>query len=738
MNQYQNYFYFILCLLFADSLQANIAAMGADISYTCVEDDVSGNNGYEFVVNLYYLCNSENPLLPSAEIQLSVSSSNCDQNFTFQLPRKNAQGIEVTPLCEIWTDSSTCHNNRFPGVLQYQYTNIESAFGVLTLPCEANDWVIGLNEVCRNETITNLQDPSNQALYIEAIINNKGGICNSSPTFGPISIPYQIPVSSPLAVPYYCMGIETVFDQGVINDGDELEYRLAQPRRGGGNGDLIPYVGNLSQINPMSNTDFDFGADFDSQTGEIRFTANEAQSAVISIVIEERSQFSDEKIGSVMRDMQFIVIDCSNNQVQVEEGIDKTIEVCPNELVQIDITVTDSDEEDLLQISTEMLDQLWGATLVNTTGSSPLTATFEWAPTVNDLGIHNLLFHIRDDACPAYSQLTQTYQVIVTQDISLQTKEYTYCATEPLGMLSIDLEGCGPFEFFPMPSEVIEEDGRIIGIVPNLEADTYVISNAEGDSEEMYIEYISEFEVNFTSDESLLCEGESTSLSITSSNDALVCDAVFFEQVEGMPQAICETCPMVSPNETTVYTVEFTCENGCEKREELLITVEPKPTLSLVTSNLTLSSGGSLVTLTAMGDFDSVEWETGEMSTSIEVLVEALISIEATAYSESGCSTTESVTLIYNCGDIHMPTAFSPNDDLINDEFGIEIPVEELVRFSIYNRWGKPVFQTNDPNEAWDGMVGFEPQPVGVYVYYIEVVCRGELKVNQGYVTLIR
>ncbi|MFK7907904.1 MAG: gliding motility-associated C-terminal domain-containing protein [Chitinophagales bacterium] len=733
MNRYRNYFYFILCLLFADALQANVSAMGADISYNCVGTNTSGNNEYEFVVNLYYLCNSEDPPCPGAELQLSVSSVSCGENFTFQLPRMNSEGIEVTPLCVAWTDSSTCNNNRFPGILQYQYTNIESPFGVLTLPCEANDWVIGLSDVSRNETITNLEDPSNQSLYIEATINNDGGRCNNSPAFGPISVPYQIPTSAPLAVPYYCMGLETVFDQGIIeSDGDGLAFRLVQPM--GAGGIPIPYVEGLSQGNPMSNTDFDFALG----TGEIVFTANEPQSAVITMVIEERDLLSGLSIGSVMRDVQFIIIDCSNQQVQVEEDVDKTIEVCPNELVRIEITVTDPDAEDLLEISTEMLGQLWGATLVNTTGNSPLTAIFEWAPTVNDLGLHNLLFNIRDDACPAYSQLTQTYQVIVTQNISLPTKEYTYCATEPLGMLAIDLEGCGPFEFFPMPSEVIEEDGQIIGIVPNLEADTYVISNAEGDFEEMFIEYVSDFEVNFTSDESVLCKGESTNLTVTSTNDALICETTFFEQVEGMPQQICEICPVVSPDETTVYTVEFTCENGCEKREELLIEIESEPTLSLVTSNLTLSSGGSLVTLTAMGDFASVEWETGETSTSIEVLVEALTSIEATAYSENGCSTTESVTLIFNCGDIHMPTAFSPNDDLVNDEFGIAIPVEELVRFSIYNRWGKPVFETNDPTETWDGMVGFEPQPVGVYVYYIEVACREEVTVNQGYVTLIR
>ena len=281
--------------------------MGADISYNCVGQDGSGNNQYVFVVNLYYLCEADTPPLPGAELQLKVESGACGESFNFQLPRKNLEGIEVTPLCEVWTDSSTCNNNRFPGVLQFQYSNIESEFGLLTLPCQSSDWVVSLVDVSRNQTITNLQNPEDHALYIEATINNQGGRCNNSPRFGDFSMPYQIPETSPLAVPYYCMGLEAVFDQGIIEpDGDGLAFRLVPPM--GAGGVPIPYIDGLSLGNPMSSTDFDFALG----TGEIIFTATEAQSSVVTVVIEERDLLTGLTIGSVMRDLQFIVIDCDN------------------------------------------------------------------------------------------------------------------------------------------------------------------------------------------------------------------------------------------------------------------------------------------------------------------------------------------------------------------------------------------------------------------------------------------
>ena len=52
-----------------------------------------------------------------------------------------------------------------------------------------------------------------------------------------------------------------------------------------------------------------------------------------------------------------------------------------------------------------------------------------------------------------------------------------------------------------------------------------------------------------------------------------------------------------------------------------------------------------------------------------------------------------------------MPNVFSPDNDNINDDFGpvgIGMSEDDFV-FRIYDRWGEPIFETNDLHERWDG-----------------------------------
>jgi gliding motility-associated-like protein len=55
----------------------------------------------------------------------------------------------------------------------------------------------------------------------------------------------------------------------------------------------------------------------------------------------------------------------------------------------------------------------------------------------------------------------------------------------------------------------------------------------------------------------------------------------------------------------------------------------------------------------------------------------------------------------------YAPTAFSPDGDGINDMFyikghGIDASKYKLM---VFNRWGEPVFESEDPNESWNGIV---------------------------------
>ena len=92
-----------------------------------------------------------------------------------------------------------------------------------------------------------------------------------------------------------------------------------------------------------------------------------------------------------------------------------------------------------------------------------------------------------------------------------------------------------------------------------------------------------------------------------------------------------------------------------------------------------------------------------------------------------------------------MPTAFSPNNDNINDFFeaywGCDFPYK-IRRFQIYNRWGNLILNQIEPNYArWDGKIKEQMGQPDVYVWVLEFEFLREGKTEKvvisGGVTLV-
>ncbi len=76
------------------------------------------------------------------------------------------------------------------------------------------------------------------------------------------------------------------------------------------------------------------------------------------------------------------------------------------------------------------------------------------------------------------------------------------------------------------------------------------------------------------------------------------------------------------------------------------------------------------------------------------------------------------------CGEYQLPNVFTPNGDNINDIFKSYNPGGVAkVDMKIYNRWGKLVFKTEDPDINWDGrdIDSKKFAPTGVYYYTCDV-----------------
>ena len=63
---------------------------------------------------------------------------------------------------------------------------------------------------------------------------------------------------------------------------------------------------------------------------------------------------------------------------------------------------------------------------------------------------------------------------------------------------------------------------------------------------------------------------------------------------------------------------------------------------------------------------------------------------------------------------------------------------DELVEFSIYNRWGAKIFSTNRWQDGWDGTFNGLPSEIGTYVWVAHTLCDGKEQTQSGDVTLIR
>jgi len=88
---------------------------------------------------------------------------------------------------------------------------------------------------------------------------------------------------------------------------------------------------------------------------------------------------------------------------------------------------------------------------------------------------------------------------------------------------------------------------------------------------------------------------------------------------------------------------------------------------------------------------------------------------------------------------IDVPTGFSPNGDGNNDILYVRGAAVETMSFTVYNRWGEKVFETNDMERGWDGTYKGKPQEMEAYAWVLHATFVDGTTVSRtGNVTLLR
>ena len=100
------------------------------------------------------------------------------------------------------------------------------------------------------------------------------------------------------------------------------------------------------------------------------------------------------------------------------------------------------------------------------------------------------------------------------------------------------------------------------------------------------------------------------------------------------------------------------------------------------------------------------------------------------AISDDGCRTSDSLNIeVFFEKRYFIPSAFSPNNDGINDFFTVyaQFPnVQKVKTFQVFDRWGGLVFENKnfEPNietEGWNGEYKGKPVGNGIYTYFFEL-----------------
>ncbi len=95
--------------------------------------------------------------------------------------------------------------------------------------------------------------------------------------------------------------------------------------------------------------------------------------------------------------------------------------------------------------------------------------------------------------------------------------------------------------------------------------------------------------------------------------------------------------------------------------------------------------------------------------------------IKLTVENAGGCSDTSEITICYKDTVIlYVPSAFTPNNDGLNDVFQWNSFGSSQIAVNIYNRWGEIIFISNDINGFWDGKINGIDCPEGIYIAYIK------------------
>jgi gliding motility-associated-like protein len=218
--------------------------------------------------------------------------------------------------------------------------------------------------------------------------------------------------------------------------------------------------------------------------------------------------------------------------------------------------------------------------------------------------------------------------------------------------------------------------------------------------------------------------------------------------------ATTQTHTIIFPASST-NNIKLTVSNGvCSDSTSAVIVLNNEVKASFTMPDVICPEDKLEVANTSTGQIDSWRWNFDMLASSTLkdplpfVLPstnnrELYLTIKLVAFNSTlGCSDSSRkiLTVLNNCF-IAVPSAFTPNNDGLNDDFGPHNAIKAgNLDFKVFNRWGQLVFHSRDWTIKWDGKINGVLQPMGVYVWMLNYTNRdtNQQVFQKGTVTLIR
>jgi len=204
------------------------------------------------------------------------------------------------------------------------------------------------------------------------------------------------------------------------------------------------------------------------------------------------------------------------------------------------------------------------------------------------------------------------------------------------------------------------------------------------------------------------------------------------------------SAPLSKPDSSVVYSLKVTDDFNCSNTKDASIFVQQYPRqLNPLVAEIVI---GESLTFNAYSNNPSIySWSPEKFLNCYNCPVVTAIPEDSIMYTvtiKDNCftwSNTYTVNIIKEYS-VHVPAAFTPNGDGVNDYLFIKgWGIKELIEFSIFNRWGNKVYTASNLYDGWDGTFNGKKQAIDTYVYVVRVLgYDGKERTTKGTVNIIK